>query len=212
MSFVRRVQQHLETIYAIEQPQQAAEYLVDEETARALGGTCRAHEELLVCDEGDDLEVGLYLSAELLDRMKRYEDVPASVLLEEGLSPYCQVAEGVSHFLYLSHTASQERQVSLLELEAQAEVDKFATCALLRWRDGLSWAKALFQQLFHRVDYHPHLVPEERRRYERANHLARNYCQKLLPHFAERRLEPLLGDLRYSYRLGAQAKIRHLGG
>jgi hypothetical protein len=42
------------------------------------------------------------------------------------------VAEGVSHFVYLS-SAMLERSVSLLELEAQAEVDKFAICGLLRW-------------------------------------------------------------------------------
>ena len=43
-----------------------------------------------------------------------------------------------------------------------------------------------------------------------ANRLARNYCARLLPHVAERRLDKLLSALRYSYRLGAEAKLRHL--
>ena len=60
------------------------------------------------------------------------------------------------------------------------------------------------------MDYLSTLSPDERWRYEEANRLARNYCQQLIPYFLERRLDRLLVSLRYSYRLGAEAKLQHL--
>ena len=102
--------------------------------------------------------------------------------------------------------------MSLLELEAQAEVDKFAICLLHRWGEGvLAWAKELFRRLFERVSLPGRACPApERWRYEEANRLSRAFCARLLPHVAERRLDRLLSALRYSYRLGAEAKLHHL--
>ena len=36
--------------------------------------------------------------------------------MDGALDDYCRVAEGVSHFLYLTHSASQERSISLLAI------------------------------------------------------------------------------------------------
>ena len=38
---------------------------------------------------------------------------------------FCLALEGVSHFLYLIWNASFDRSVTLLEMELQAEIDKF---------------------------------------------------------------------------------------
>jgi hypothetical protein len=120
------------------------------------------------------------------------------------------VAEGVSHFLYVAHTAAHGRTVSLLELEAQAEVDKFAVCLLHRWGEGVgAWAEELLERLFQRVSYRERLSPQERWRYQEANRLSRLFCTRLMGHVTGRRLDRLLGDLRYAYRLGAEAKLRH---
>ncbi|MET0405147.1 MAG: hypothetical protein ABW123_22215, partial [Cystobacter sp.] len=155
-------------------------------------------------------ELALYLAPALLRRLAPYEHGPVDALLKRELEGFCQLAEGVSHFLYLAHTAVQERTVSLLELEAQAEVDKFALCLLHRWGAGVrSWAEELRWRLFDRVSYLPRLTEEERWRYQEANRLSRNFCSRLMGHVAARRLEGLLSDLRYAYRLGAEAKLRH---
>src|SRR4051794_18817533 len=106
-----RIQRHLEAIYGIRCALQVTDCLLDEGQARALGGTMRAREELLVREEEGAVELGLFLAPELLER-------PAD------LGAFCEATEGVSHFLYLSRAASLDRHVSLLELEAQAEVDK----------------------------------------------------------------------------------------
>jgi hypothetical protein len=60
------------------------------------------------------------------------------------------------------------------------------------------------------VQYVPGLNSEERWRYQEACRLARGYCSRLLPVIAAGHLDRLLGQLRYSYRLGADAKLRHL--
>lgn len=207
---VGQVQEHLEAIYAIESELRASEFLVDGEAAKALGGTGRSGEELLVRQEGDELELALYLDPKLLARLQRYEGAPTPMIVERELDSYCQVAEGVSHFLYLTHTAQQERRVSLLELEAQAEIDKFATCVLHGWKRGVAWAELLLARIFERVRYLSTLTAQERWRYEEANRLSHQYCRRLLKHVANGQLERFLSDLRYCYRLGAEAKLRHL--
>ena len=51
------------------------------------------------------------------------------------------------------------------------------------------------------MSYRPLLTAKERWRYEEANRLSRNY----------RRLDRFLEDLRYTYRLGSEAKLQRFG-
>jgi len=207
---IDRVQDHLEAIYGITCAARAEGFLVDREAAVLLGATGRADEELLVSEGDGELELALYLAPALLHRLKPYESGSVHSLLERELDGFCQVAEGVSHFVYVAHTAVHGRTVSLLELEAQAEVDKFALCLLHRWGEGVgAWAEELLRRLFDRVSYRAKLSEAERWRYEEANRLSRNFCSRLMGHVSGRRLERLLSELRYAYRLGAEAKLRH---
>ena len=208
---VGRIQAHLEAIYGVTCEARAEAFVVDAESAVQLGATGRSDEELLVHEADGALELGLYFAPGLLARLAALEALPVVHLLEQELDAYCQLAEGVSHFLYLVHTAQHGRRVSLLELEAQAEVDKFAVCLLHRWGEGAGhWARELLGRLFDGVSYRPRLSPEERWRYEEASRLSRNYCTRLLAHASRRRLDLLLAELRYAYRLGAEAKLRYL--
>jgi hypothetical protein len=207
---IDRVQDHLEAIYGITCAARAEGFLVDREAAVLLGATGRADEELLVSEGDGELELALYLAPALLHRLKPYESGSVHSLLERELDGFCQVAEGVSHFVYVAHTAVHGRTVSLLELEAQAEVDKFALCLMHRWGEGVgAWAEELLRRLFDRVSYRAKLSEAERWRYEEANRLSRNFCNRLMGHVSGRRLERLLSELRYAYRLGAEAKLRH---
>jgi len=207
---IARIQEHLEAIYGIRCEARAEAFVVDGEVARTLGAAPDGREALLVLEADGALELALYLDPALLARLSPLEGTPER-LLDGELDGYCQVTEGVSHFLYLAQAAASERTVSLLELEAQAEVDKFAVCLLHRWGEGVvAWAKELFRRLFQAVTFLPRLSPSERWRYEEANRLSRNFCARLLPFVEERRLDKLLSALRYSYRLGAEAKLQHL--
>lgn len=201
------IQEHLEAIYGIRCEYRARDFLVDGEAARALGGTARAREELLVHESGDGLELALYLEPSLVARVSAMQPGEA---VEADLGAFCDVAEGVSHFVYLAHTAALERKVSLLELEAQAEVDKFVVCTLSRWSAGVaSWAGSVVHRLFERVGFHDHLSASEHWRYREANRLAKSYCERLLPMVRGRRLDRLLAELRHGYRLGAEAKLQY---
>ena len=207
---IARVQEHLEAIYGITCEARAEGFVVDTEAAVQLGATGRAEEELLVLEADEGLELALYLSPALLRRLEPYAHAPTRSVVERELQDFCLLAEGVSHFVYVAHTALHGRTVSLLELEAQAEVDKFALCLLQRWGEGVrEWAEELRSRLFDRVSYGLRLSEAERWRYEEANRLSRNFCSRLMEHVAGRRLERLLSELRYAYRLGAEAKLRH---
>ena len=177
---------------------------------RALFG--RSREEVLVSQshDGENLDLALYLDPELLRRVASFETHPDEALDAGELGGFCEVAEGVSHFVYLTQTAGLERTVSLLELEAQAEVDQFAICLLMRWgRDGAAWATSLAGRLFQRVRFNEHLTAAERWRYVEANRLAQAYVGRLMRHVREGQLERLLGELRHAYRLGAEAKLQY---
>ncbi|MBJ6762100.1 hypothetical protein JGU66_15110 [Myxococcaceae bacterium JPH2] len=209
---IARLQEHLEAIYGFTCEARAEAFVVDTEAAVQLGASGQGSEELLVSvdSDGEGLELALYLAPSLLARLKPYEAGPLGHVLDADLDGYCQVTEGVSHFLYVAHTAHYGRTVSLLELEAQAEVDKFAVCLLHRWGEGAqAWAAELLGRLFDQVSYQPRLSSQERWRYEEANRLSRRFCSRLMGHVIGRRLDRLLGDLRYAYRLGAEAKLRH---
>jgi len=193
---VDAVQDHLESIYAVRCAHRARGFLVDTEQARALGAV--AAETLLVHESDGALELALYLAPELAGSAG------------EDIGPFCQLAEGVSHFLYLTRSAELRRPVSLLELEAQGEVDKFALLLLRAWASGRgAFARVLHGRLFDEVRLRPGLTFAERRRYREANRLARAFCARLLPLCAGRRLEAVLKTLRYAYRLGATAKLEH---
>lgn len=205
-----RIQEHLEAIYGIRCELRAADFVLDVPEAAALGGTGRGREELLVHQTEEALEVALVMPRALVRRLAPFEDAPAQAV-EQVLGDFCEAAEGVSHFLYLSRAAELDRSVSLLELEAQAEIDKFAACVLLRWgRDVPAFARALHERLFVRHRLRDDLSAEERERYAQANQLAMGFCAALLPLIARRHLDGVLSALRYVYRLGAEAKLRHL--
>ncbi len=202
-----RIQAHLQAIYGLSCELKASDFLLDAAGAKALGSEGRSDEELLVHHDGEELGLGLYLAPSLLEKIARFEDEPHHTV-DAQLGAFCEVAEGVSHFLYVHHTAEEERTVSLLELEAQAEVDKFAACALVKWRGD---PRELVKALFDRVTFRSELSTEERWRYGEANRLAKNYVRRLLPLITARRLDGLLGELRKSYRLGAEAKLQYFG-
>lgn len=203
------IQAHLEAIYGVRTDVRAEAFVVDAASAAQLGATEHgADEQLLVLEADDGLELGLFFAPALLNRLRDCAH-PAEALAQD-LDGYCLLTEGVSHFLYLVNTAAQGRTVSLLELEAQAEVDKFVSALLHRWADGAGHARELFARLFERIGFRSGMSEAEQYRYREANRLAKNYCTRLFPHVRSRRLERLLSELRYSYRLGAEAKLSYL--
>jgi hypothetical protein len=208
------LQRELETIYGVEAPRVEA-FLVGSETARAAGHAPRAPEELLVLEEGDGVSLGLYLSPGVVAGAAGADphDRRPRLTARAALRDVACAAEGVSHFVYLATRAAAGGQVSLLELEVQAEVDKFALLLLHLWRRGLRrMSPALRRRLYERVRYHAFLATDERARYEEANRLGGGYARWLEGRYVEDAdIEGLLRELRRTYRRAGREKLTYLG-
>jgi hypothetical protein len=173
-------------------------------------------EELLLAEELDagghrGAGVALYLDPQLLHRLEHAD--PHQALTESNLSDYCTALEGVSHFVYTTWRLNHDLPVSLLELETQAEVDKYAvTVFLLAAQQGGAYPSQVHSRLFDRVSFDERLEPEQAERYQTAHRCAARYCRRLEHTFVNRgvaRIEALLRELRKFYRLGANAKLNH---
>jgi hypothetical protein len=208
------LQRELEAIYGVEAPR-VQEFLVEGDAARAAGRSPRAPEELLVLEEADGVSVGLYLDDQVVAAAARADphDPRPRLTARAALGKMACAAEGVSHFVYLATRAAEGRPVSLLELEVQAEVDKFALLLLHLWRRGLRrMSPALRRRLFERVRYHAHLAADERARYEEANRLGGGYARWLEGRYVQDAdIDGLLRELRRTYRRAGRDKIAYLG-
>lgn len=211
---LRYLQEELEAIYGVSAPG-VRQFLVGRDTAHAAGCAPRAPEELLVLEEHDGVSLGLFLDDDVLAVAAEVDphDRRPRLVARRALRGLACAAEGVSHFVYLSTRAAAGRQVSLLELEVQAEVDKFVLLVLHLWRRGLRrMSPALRRRLFERVRYHAHLGAEELARYREANRLGGAYARWLEGRFVgDADLDGLLRELRRSYRLGGGEKLGYLG-
>ena len=208
------LQDELEAIYGVTAPR-VADFLMGGEAARAVGREPSAPEELLVLEEEGGLALGLYLDDEVLRAAGAADPHHRRprLVTRGALRPLACAAEGVSHFVYLSTRAAEGRPVSLLELEVQAEVDKFALLVLHLWRRGLRrMSRALRGRLFERVRFQAHLDLDALSRYREANRLGGGYARWLEGRYVEDAdADGLLRELRRSYRLGAAEKFGYLG-
>jgi hypothetical protein len=167
-------------------------------------------EELLLAESPDGAGIALYLDAGLLRRLEG--DDPIGELTESNLADYCTALEGVSHFVYSTWRLHRDLPVSLLELETQAEVDKYAvTVFLLADQQGGDYPAQVHSRLFDRVSFDARLEPDQYQRYRTAHRCAAHYCRRLERRFVSRgqaRIEGLVRELRKFYRLGSAAKLQ----
>jgi hypothetical protein len=172
-----------------------------------------ADEELIVAQSADGAEVALslYLDPALLERLTRTD--PLIELNGGNVADWWTALEGVSHFLYLAWNAGHDKPVSLLELEMQAEVDKYvASYWLMRRQYPGHFPAELRRVLFERTRIDPRLAAERRRLYGEANRYAARFCRRL-----EQRLgnaaygeREVLAELRRFYRLSNARKRAHI--
>jgi hypothetical protein len=205
------LQTWLTDFYALELAYDVQDFLITDRTlARALDRGGRENDEkLLIAEENGEAAISLYLEQDLVDRLVRND--PTARLDERNLADFWTALEGLSHFTYYVHCASHDRAVTLLEMELQAEVDKFvATAALLR-AQGVQPPRRLHEWLFTQTRFAEELSLVEQERYARANHYAAKYCRKLWPRLASGSgFDSARAELRRFYRLARNAKIDHI--
>jgi hypothetical protein len=210
------LQEEIQAMNAVRAPP-VLDFLVERDGARASGAEPRAPEELLVRERDDGLDVGLFLDGEVLAAAAAAGSGRGTprLLARAWLEGVTAAAEGISHFVYLATRAEEGRRMSLLELELQAEVDKFAVLLLQAWESPEPWrarlSAALRRRLFGEVRYLDHLDAEEVDRYRTANRLAAGYARWLERRFVRTGdREGLLRDLRETYRRGTAEKAGYL--
>ena len=195
---LRRIQSELERFYGLERAPNVTRFVRD--------GDQGSREVVLLRESADELEIALVLPPES-------KQIPAGGALSDV---WLQVAEGVSHFLYLVERARISLPVTKLELELQAEVDKFVLSLGFSGTSGFSGdsgftgfsandARGLLQRMF---DSPRFLDPEDSEagaRYRLAHHLAARFVSRVVVANDRGRV---LERLRAFYRAGQADKIR----
>ncbi len=206
------LQNYLCNIYRVEPGHDVRDFLVtDPRLARMLAGESLipdTDESVLLAQDDDGMALSVYLDSQMLERLER--DNPLQTLKISGLNDLWTVLEGISHFNYLVWSAGRDRSVTLLELEMQAEVDKFvSTWLMAQDQDECKFANRLHGWLFDRVSFKPELSEDQQERYKTANDYAARFCHGLLKRLRSDCIKTL-HELRYFYRLTQTEKISHI--
>ena len=180
---LRRIQSELECFYGLERAPNVTRFVRD--------GDQGSREVVLLRESGDELEIALVLPPES-------KQITAGGALNDV---WLQVAEGVSHFVYLVERARVSLPVTKLELELQAEVDKFVLSLGFTSNDD----RGLLERMF---DSPRFLDPEDSEageRYRLAHHLAARFVSRVVVANDRGRARE---RLRTFYRAGQADKIR----
>jgi len=204
LSVLARLQRGLETLYRIESQLAIDAFVINAASRAALATARTPREQLLVREDNDELGMALFVDAAALSNLERHD--PAARLDDRNFTDFCLAVEGVSHFVYVARCAAAGRCVSPLELELQAEVDKFICCWML-----VGTAEQLRRRLYGDVIYADDLNDDERDRYRTANQEASRYTRVLVRQFVERRqTDAMLSELRRFYRMDLADKLGHI--
>src|SRR6185312_7788418 len=167
-----RVQRGLETLYRVDTGVTVDDFVIDEPTRDRLVGERRPREQLLAVEDAGEMSLALFVDPAALANLERHD--PGRDLGDHNLGDFLLAVEGVSHFIYAVWCARAERPVTQLELELQAEVDKYVTC-LLHNEGAPDVSERLRHRLFGDCEYEPDLDGDERDRYRAANDNAHRY-------------------------------------
>lgn len=206
------LQRHLADIYQADPGFEVTDFLItDPALAGVLGSQSlvpNTEESVLLSEDEDGLALSLYLDGDLLERLSHHN--PLEVLHARQLDDLCKVIEGISHFNYIVWRARQDKAVTLLELEMQAEVDKFVGTWLMALDQGdHELARCLHGWLFDEVSFSPDLDADQLERYRAANDYAARFCHGLLKRL-DRDGDRGLHELRRFYRMSQTGKISHI--
>ncbi|NUP11537.1 MAG: hypothetical protein HOW73_36290 [Polyangiaceae bacterium] len=142
------------------------------------------------------VEIAVSLPAEALEQAEAV-----------SLDVYCQVVEGVSHFLYLVERARRGLPATQLELELQAEVDKYVVVSGVARRMSPREPDRVRHRLFQQARFlHPE-GSEIGDRYRLANQLASRFVRRLEPELVHAREEGSVRKLRRFFDAGQREKI-----
>lgn len=214
---VMTVQQQFQSIYQLPQDLSIEDYLINQETLEAvkeeqcdLLSTAHHRGFMLLFTEGDELNVGIYLHNHLIENLRKHN--PLQGIHEKNIGDFCIMIEEVSHFLYTTWKARHDIKITRLEIELQAEVDKFVLCSLYcAQHPDSTYRLPLMELLFEDYHFEKNLSEESRQRYHTASRLARHYCHFLDRNYIkDNHLPQMIKEIRQFYRFSQTDKISHI--
>ncbi len=210
---LRDLQALLAGIYDVPLTLDVADFvLTDRSQLPAALGESSTDEQVVVVEEADAAAIGVYVDAAVLERLRAAD--PLRALHGGNLADYWTVLEGVSHFLCLAWNAQHDRGVTLLELELQAEIDKYVSSVwLLRAQDPRRFPAEVHRLLFERTRVDGRLAAGRSALYVEASRHAARFCRRLAHVLHPARGAParqVLAELRRFYRYSRDAKLEHI--
>jgi len=201
-SLPARIQSRLEGLYEIEVPPVDGFLVPIVSTSLPHASDVsndREREVLRVRSIHGEVEVALHLPEECIQ--------PRGEL---SIDRICQATEGVSHFVYLAERSRRELQITQLELEIQAEIDKYLLLAgaLVEGPIELGRLVRVRDRLFDRVRYlHPR-GSIRGDRYRLANAIAARFATSLMGPLARRGMTSRLRRrLKAFFEAGQREKL-----
>ena len=199
---------HIDRVYDLKLDVDIQDFLLTSDMCARLGHKdARASVFVREHDARDEIELGVYIGESELEELSKIDLTQA--IHPESFETLVTAIEEVSHFAYLMFSASREKRVTQLELELQAEVDKFITATLLlaSRNEGRVPANVL-DRLFGDFVVRDGLDTGTSDRYAAAASLASRYCSYVVEASLGREsLHALLPELRSFYRLDQRGKI-----
>ena len=194
-AIARTVQTALERLYQIDDGPPVDPFL----TAADDG-----EREALFLRQSDDGELEIAL------RVPTLRDEPIGGLEIDSL---CQIIEGVSHFVMIAERSRADRETTHLELEIQAEVDKYVVLAtaIARPHGALDVQRnhQLRAQLYEDVAFEHSDATEIGRRYRLANATAARFVRRIEREFsATKRIDVMRKNLRRFFAGNQEEKLR----
>jgi len=199
---LRAIQAHLEAIYRIKVPDIEA-FRIDQQQLRSLMGDRlrESNEWVLARAVPGGVDLAVYVEHSHIERLERAGSL--TVAAQTEFDSFCAATEGVSHFMMLVERARRGEPVTMLELEAQAEVDKFVSARLHLPMQGA----AVWSRLFRTARLMDGLDAQEVARYREAGRLAAGFCSSLdaVPH-----TDALLVTLRRFWRDSGARRLERM--
>jgi hypothetical protein len=209
---ISQLQDHLTSIYRVDPGYDVSDFLITDPVIAGILGKGSlipdSEESVLMREDEDGLALSVFLDDAMLTRLK--DANPMQEIQVDQLKDLWTVLEGISHFNYIAWRARKNRGVSLLELEMQAEIDKFVSTFFLALdQEDSELTVKLHGWLFDDIRFNPKLSKDQHERYTAANNYAARFCHGLRKRLSRNSREGL-HELRHFYRLSQRDKISHI--
>ena len=194
---VHELQKFLENLYRVQALPKVEDFLVSASELKKVLPDVDERPQVLFHQGEEGISLAVHFGDEIQDRIEERG------LGELPFSDFLSVAEEVSHYIYLTWSASNERSVTMLDVELQGEIDKFILGSIFFTEES-----HLFPRMFEEFEYEPNLDATRQKRYEKANRLGGKFCRSLGDWLTRHGITvATLTRLREFYRLNTNMRI-----